>query len=82
MTDFELCRVIDFICHNAGEFPNKKGAAEAAPFLSCLLQEFCLGFGLSQPTPNPSRLREGNSGLILQESWHMVGVAPAFVFAF
>jgi hypothetical protein len=32
-----------FICHNAGEFPNKKGAAEAAPFLSCLLQDVLFG---------------------------------------
>jgi hypothetical protein len=42
MTDFELCRVISVICHNAGDYPNKKGAAgptaargQPTPFLSC-----------------------------------------------
>jgi hypothetical protein len=29
MTDFELCRVISVICHNAGDYPNKKGVAAA-----------------------------------------------------
>jgi hypothetical protein len=52
MTDFELCRVMGFICHNAGEFPNKKGAAEAAPFLSCLLQDIL--FGLNPPLTPPA----------------------------
>lgn len=38
ITDFELCRVIGIICHNAGNYPNKKGAAEATPFLSSPLR--------------------------------------------
>jgi len=40
-----------FICHNAGEFPNKKGAAAAAPFLSCLLQDVLFGLWLKPAHP-------------------------------
>jgi hypothetical protein len=40
------------------------------------------GSALRVPTPNPSRLREGNLGLVLQECWNMVGIAPAIVSAF
>jgi hypothetical protein len=40
------------------------------------------GSALREPTPNPSRLREGNLGLVLQECWNMVGIAATVVSAF
>jgi hypothetical protein len=40
------------------------------------------GSAMRVPTSNPSRLREGNLGLVLQECWNMVGIAPAVVSAF
>ena len=51
----------------------KKGAAEAAPFLSCLCKA-----AVGRPTEQLA----GCFCLILQESWHMVGIASALVFAF